>query len=183
MARRINEIWDAQDPRGECFFVARIGSGKGAYLDTLGDCDDPEVRRFVHLWREGVVRYETDIEKYLRQPIDAGPAPEGEAAEARPIDVERDLDLARNLFGRLAPTERTRLRAVLYQPTEDTWDDAYSVIVGADRWMTLWQAMIAVDPTFPRVGPSTDARGRKTSRWKKVPSQEALLAALRYATH
>jgi hypothetical protein len=117
------------------------------------------------------------------QPIDAGPPPEGQAPTARQVDIERELEMARNMFGKLRPDLKTRLRAVLYQPTEETWEDAHSIIVGSDRWTTLWQAVIAVDPTFPRTGPSHDARGRLVKRWAKVPSQETLLKALRYATH
>lgn len=181
--RKINRIWSGTNPRGECFVFAKIGSGSNSYISTLGYCEDPEVKRFWHLWREGVVKNEVDIETYLRQPIEAGPPPEGEAAEASLVDIERELDLARNMLGPLKPRERTRVRAVLYQPTEETWDDAHGIIVGGDGWMTLWQAVIAVDPTFPRVGPSTDVRGRVVERWKRVPSQELLLAALRYATH
>jgi hypothetical protein len=162
---------------------AKVGSGKTSYIATLGYCEDPEVNRFWNLWREGVVKMEGDIESYLRQPVEAGPPPEGEALEPNPVDIERELDLARNLFGRLGPNQRTRLRAAIYQPTEDTWDAAHTIIVGADGWMTLWQAVIAVDPTFPKMGPATDIRGRRVSRWPRVPSQELLLAAIRYATH
>lgn len=183
MARRINEILQGTNPRGECFVYARVGSGKSTLMVTLGTCDDPEVRRFWHLWREGIVKNETDIDNYLRQPLENIPAPEGGEQNARPVEIERELDLARNMFGHLKPRERTRLRAVLYQPTEQTWDDAYSIIVGADGWMTLWQAVLAVDPSFPKVGPSTDVRGRRVSRWKKIPDQETLVTALRYATH
>jgi len=181
--RRINKIWSHTNPRGECFVYAKIGSHVNAYISTLGYCDDPEVKRFLALWMEGVVKAEADIEKYLRQPIDAGPPPEGGATEARPVDIEMELDLARNMFGKLKPQYRTMLRAVLYHPSEETWDDARGIIVGADGWMTLWQAVIAVDPTFPKVGPATDARGRVVERWRRIPSQELLLAALKYATH
>lgn len=183
MPRRINKIWSATNPRGECFIFARIGSGKNAFISTLGYCDDPEVKEFWRLWAEGFVKTEEDIETRLRQPIDAGPIPEGVAHVAVPIDIEKELDLTRNLYGRLKAPARTRLRALIYQPTEETWDDAYGIIVGADGWTTLWQAVLAVDPTFPKVGPATDVRGRKVSRWERVPSQEVLLAALRYATH
>ncbi len=129
------------------------------------------------------MKSEEDIEKHLRQPLDAGPEPEGAAVVAVPVDIEMELELARNLYGRLKPRERTRLRALIYQPSEKTWDEAHSIIVGGDGWMTLWQAVIAVDATFPKVGPATDIRGRRVSRWERIPSQELLVAALRYATH
>ena len=114
--------------------------------------------------------------------VDPAP-PEGGAEEARVVDIERELDRVRTIHGPLKAPERTRLRAVLYQPTEKTWDDAYTIVVGADRWTTLWQAVIAVDPTFPQRGPTTTTRGKTLKRWAKIPSQETLLKALRYATH
>lgn len=183
MPRKISDIWDFTNPRGECFVFARVGSKKTGYISTLGYCEDPDVRRFWELWLEGVVKTDEDIESYLRQPIAESPEPEGGALEPSPVDIERELDLARNVFGRLRPRERTRLRAVVYQPTEKTWDDAHSIIIGADGWTTLWQAVIAVDPTFPKIGPATDVRGRRVARWARIPSQGLLLAALRYATH
>ena len=183
MPRRINEIWSHTNPHNECFVYARIGSKGNSYVSTLGYCDDPDVKKFLRLWAEGFVKTEADIEKHLRQPIDAGPSPGGEAEVAVPVYIEQELDLARNLYGRLKPRERTRIRALIYQPTEDTWEDAHSIVVGSDGWMTLWQAVLAVDPTFPNVGPATDARGRQISRWARIPNQELLAAALKYATH
>jgi hypothetical protein len=98
-------------------------------------------------------------------------------------DIELELDLARNLFGRLDEEMRERVRAVAVNPTVETWQDAYSVIVGSDRWLTLWRAVLAVDPSFPRVGRSTDQQGNVVKEWARIPSQELLLRALRYATH
>jgi hypothetical protein len=181
--RKINKVWQFTNPAGDCFIFADIGSGKRNYIRTLGQCEDLEVAQFMRLWQEGFVTHEADIEERLMQPIDAGPGPEGEAQSASPIDIERELDMARNVFGKLRPDLKTRLRAAFYQPTEETWDNAYSIIIGANGWTTLWQAVIAVDPTFPRSGPAHDSRGRLVSRWAKVPSQETLVRALRFATH
>jgi hypothetical protein len=183
--KKINRIWQyaASMRPGDCFIYASIGSGKGNYTKTLGQCGDLDVLHFWYLWREGVVTHEADIEEYLAQPIEGLPGPEGEALTAHPVDIERELEMARNMFGKLRPDIKTRLRAVLYQPTEETWEDAKGIIIGADRFTTLWQAVIAVDPSFPRTGQVTDARGRVVERWKKIPSQETLIKALRYATH
>lgn len=93
--------------------------------------------------------------------------------------------VARNMFGRLPPEDLTRLRAVLYHPTEETWDNAYSIILNPHvvLGLGLWQAVIAVDPSFPQVGPGTDSMGRKVGRWRRIPSKALLRAALQYATH
>jgi 8-oxo-dGTP pyrophosphatase MutT (NUDIX family) len=105
-------------------------------------------------------------------------------AKAVRADYDPDalIDPLTNLFGRLQPEYRERLKAVLKRPTERTWDNAYSIIIsGSGKWLTLWQAVLAVDPTFPRTGPATDQHGKKLDGWRKVPSRETLIAALRYA--
>lgn len=94
-----------------------------------------------------------------------------------------ELDLARNMFGRLAPDIRERLQAVVDNPTEKTWDNAHSIIVGAYGWTTLWQAVIAVDPSFPRSGPRVDQKGRVLEGWVRIPDRRTLLSAIKYATH
>jgi hypothetical protein len=185
MAKKIRKIWNYTNEAGHCFIFAEVGSGSRSYVSTLGMCDDQEVRTFVHLWHEGFVKTDKDIDTYLRQPLEGLEPTEGGEISPRPIDIEVELDLARNMFGKLAPVYRTRLRAVLYHSTEDTWNDAYSIILNPHVGMglTLWQAVLAVDPSFPKVGPSTDSRGRVVKRWSRIPSQALLLAALQYATH
>jgi hypothetical protein len=91
-------------------------------------------------------------------------------------DVELELDLARNMFGSLSPAVRTCIRAVVANPTQETWDKAHCKIIGSDRWMTLWQAVLAVDPTFCQSKPS---RGP----WPRIPTQQTLVKALQFATH
>jgi hypothetical protein len=92
------------------------------------------------------------------------------------------MDSCRNMFGPLQPEQRQRLEAVLRKPSARTWDDAYSLIVGADGWTTLWQAWIAVDDDAPRTGKRTDQAGRVVEGWKRIPDQLTLYRALRYAT-
>lgn len=180
--KKILKVWKFTNTGGECFIFASIGTPKNNYIKTLGQCGERDAEEFLRLWSEGFVTHYADIEERLMKPIDAGPPPTGEASTARQVDIERELARSVNLWGRLTAPIKTRLRAAVYQPTEETWNNAYSIIVGSDGWMTLWQAVIAVDPTFPRSGPATDARGRQVERWEKVPSQETLIRALRYAT-
>lgn len=63
-----------------------------------------------------------------------------------PVDISLELNLARNMFGRLKPTIRRRLQSVIDNPCSDTWDKAHGIIVGSDGWMTLWQAVITIGP-------------------------------------
>ncbi len=101
------------------------------------------------------------------------------------LDVSTELDLARNAFGPLPEKVRRRIRRYLAGPTEPRWDDVSSIIV---NWQsadchTLWQAVLAVDPTFPRVGRRTDQHGRILEHWARIPEPKLVVEALRFATH
>jgi hypothetical protein len=85
---------------------------------------------------------------------------------------------ATNLFGPLSPEIIARLDAVVANPTNETWEDAHSIILRAKGFRTLWQAVIEVDPTFPRTGPRTDAEGNQVSGWAAIPTREVIMAAI-----
>lgn len=85
-----------------------------------------------------------------------------------------------NIFGPLKPELRARLKAVLDDPASN-WEDAYCIIVNGSK--TLWQYVIAVDPTFPKTGPVTDAKGRTVKSWDRYPDQLTIAKALRYAAN
>ena len=92
------------------------------------------------------------------------------------------VDDCRNMFGSLDAECRGRLEAVLDNPTEETWDEAYSLIVGKDGFTTLWQAWVKVDPAAPRSGPRDDMKGKRISGWPSIPDQLTLYRALREVT-
>ncbi len=73
---------------------------------------------------------------------------------------------------------------MIENPTDETWNDACGIILNMDAGLgrTLWQAVIAVDPTFPKIGPRSP-QNSKREPWPRVPTREVLVAALRYATH
>lgn len=100
------------------------------------------------------------------------------------LDISNELDMGFNMLGQgLSRSVRRRLRAVLANPTDETWDDAHGILL-MDK-LTLWQAVIVVDPTFPNHGPTIFGQGRNTHHlpWRRLPDQRTLLAAIRYATH
>lgn len=99
------------------------------------------------------------------------------------MSIDRELDLASNMFGRLPPESRARLQALYDNPTEETWDNAYTLILERHTHTSLWQAVIAVDPTFPQVGPSSDNRGNRITTWRRIPDRDLIRRALTYATH
>lgn len=103
-----------------------------------------------------------------------------------------DLNAAANMLGPLSGEVRERIMAVIANPCEATWDDAHSIIL---RWdtpsVTLWQAVIAVDPRFPRTGPVSrwvdddselGGHSEPVSGWARIPTAETIMQAVRYAT-
>lgn len=98
--------------------------------------------------------------------------------------IDLELDMAKNMFGRLTPDIRKRLERVVKNPTIKNWEDAHTIIIiGADGFMTLWQAVIRVNPSFPRTGRCVDLNGRVLQGWSRIPDKHTLVRALKYATH
>jgi len=91
--------------------------------------------------------------------------------------IQDELNMATNMFGGLDATLKNRLQAVCDNPCEETWEDAYCIIVDVSGTMlTLWQAVIAVRPDFCR---ST----RDDKPWPMIPTADDIYMALKYATH
>jgi hypothetical protein len=61
-----------------------------------------------------------------------------------------------NVKGPRAPDIKPRLRAVVENPTNETREDTYALLVRSEG-MTLWRAVVLVDPTSPH-------RPRRASR-------------------
>jgi hypothetical protein len=90
----------------------------------------------------------------------------------------RLLDGLANCVGPLDPEFKSRLRAVIENPTSETWERAYAIMLRPSG-MTLWQAVTLVDPSYPTTGPG-GPRGRRNP-WARVPDQLTLVRAIRYA--
>lgn len=88
------------------------------------------------------------------------------------------LDQARNTADQpVSDDARARLYALVEQPTTSTWQDAHSLCIAG--WETLWQAVLAVDATFPVLGRRTDQHGDVLEDWERIPDRQLVLAALR----
>jgi len=81
----------------------------------------------------------------------------------------------KNVFGGLKGDVRNRLLAVLNNPCQRTWSDAHTIIIAGTKMTSLWQAVLAVDPTFPSSKPCDEA-------WPCVPDQFTLCRAIKAAT-
>jgi len=81
-----------------------------------------------------------------------------------------------NSLGRLEGESLARLRAVLSRPSQETWDAAYSLIISPDgHARTLWQAVLAVKPDFPR----SKHPGKP---WTQIPDSMTIARAIRNAS-
>ena len=82
------------------------------------------------------------------------------------------LEFGTNMFGKLKPEIKARLQAVIDNPCQKTWEDAYSIILNASGKMTtLWQAVIKFD---------WDMEQRKPldAPWAHIPTQETIIKAI-----
>jgi hypothetical protein len=107
-----------------------------------------------------------------------------EVIMSRHAELPVDLDLARNMLGPLGPEPRARLAAVLADPTNETWEAAHSIVLNPDVGMglTLWQAVIEMDPTFPKTGPTWGPGSDEPRAWGRIPSAHLLRQAINFAT-
>jgi hypothetical protein len=104
-----------------------------------------------------------------------------EKANLTPLEELLGMGDLSNMFGPIGSDIRKRLLRVLKNPTDKTWEDAHTIIlVGSGKYLTLWQAWIAVDPSAPEIGPRSNMK-RRLEKWSKVPTQENLFDAIRYA--
>ena len=89
-------------------------------------------------------------------------------------NITLELELASNMLGKLKPETRKRLQRVVDKPTNYSWDRAYSILLSPS--MTLWQAVLEVEPSFVR-------EKRYDAPWPRVPSTRTILKAIQFATH
>jgi len=85
------------------------------------------------------------------------------------------------MFGPLPKHIRQRLERFFKNPSAETWDDAHSIIIGADGWTTFWRAVLAVDPSFPRSA-KMDPDTYQTV-WDTFPDYFTARRALKYAAN
>lgn len=84
------------------------------------------------------------------------------------------------------PDVQQRLRQVMREPRK-YWDRDNGIILREREpgtlGLTLWQAILRVDPTFPRVGPSSTTVGgrRIPGTWARYPDSMLIARAIKYA--
>ena len=89
---------------------------------------------------------------------------------------ELALEFGTNMFGKLKPEVKARLQAVIDNPCQDTWEEAYTIIINSEGKMTtLWQAVIAIDWDMPQ-------RKKLDAPWDYIPSSKIIVEAIKKAT-
>lgn len=85
------------------------------------------------------------------------------------------LEFASNINGKLSPEIKARLQAVIDQPNQLSWNDTFSFILNhRGKVSTLWQAVLAVNPSFTRSKCCEE-------EWQQIPSQETIIKAINHA--
>jgi hypothetical protein len=98
------------------------------------------------------------------------------------VKRSRLLDGAQNFCGPVDEKIRVRIRSYLAAPTEDGWSDIAGVIITPSlRCGSLWQWVMAVDPTFPNTGPSYDHLFKQKSGWSRIPDAVLLARSIKAA--
>lgn len=86
-------------------------------------------------------------------------------AGKRPLDNERKL----------------RIINYLINPCEPLWDNIAGLHIAG--FSTLWQAVLKVDPTFPRTGRRYEMESNRVIRkWERIPEPELVLKAIKHIT-
>ena len=91
--------------------------------------------------------------------------------------------LPQEILRRLNEDARARLEGLYSAPTPRKWNDCHGIILApsAGFGLTLWQALIHVDPeSTPRVGPTFALNEEPRSEW--VPTRQAIHRAISHAT-
>lgn len=90
------------------------------------------------------------------------------------------LDKCENLSGslKMKPDIKKRIYKYLNEPTFENWEDISSIIIRKKSFSTIWNAMIAYDPTFPRSGRITNEKGEVIKEWKRIPTPFEVMKAI-----
>jgi hypothetical protein len=83
-----------------------------------------------------------------------------------------------NLFGKLDSKIEKRIKNYLDDPTFDTWDDICGIIIDS-HFNTIWNAIIKLDPTFPREGRTDNIEGNIIKEWERIPTPLQVLQAIK----
>lgn len=90
-----------------------------------------------------------------------------------------DISQCKNALGSFGDDAKARIEAFINNPCVDTWDNIYSIVIGGQRFTTIWQAVCDLDSSYNNIGKVTDVKGRVLEDWKRIPSAELVIRAIR----
>ncbi len=90
------------------------------------------------------------------------------------------LQECKDMLGRnLSPESEEDIKDYLRNPTPDNWDGVSGIIV-CSGGKTIWQSVIAVDPTFPRSGRRYEHQtGKVIKEWERIPDPVLVIRAIK----
>lgn len=91
----------------------------------------------------------------------------------------KTLDNCTNMFGKISPAIQKRIKNYIKNPSTETWEDIFCIIINGEKLTTIWQAVLAEDPSFPRTGRSKDLKGNTIKDWPRIPDTFLLLKAIK----
>lgn len=95
----------------------------------------------------------------------------------------KTLENCENMFGKISPQYQRTIKNYITEPTFDNWDEIQCIIINPKGQMkTIWNAVIDIDPTFPRRGRAKDMDGNIIREWERIPEPFTVLQAIREAT-
>jgi hypothetical protein len=92
------------------------------------------------------------------------------------------IEFAQNPFGKLKQPLKEALYNYYEFPNNDNWNDIYGMVIATGRVATVWQAVLAIDPTFPRSIPADAWETEDAARWSRIPTRDEFVKALNYVT-
>ncbi len=70
------------------------------------------------------------------------------------------------------------VKKYLANPTPNSWSNINGIIINS-RGKTIWQAIIAIDPSFPTTGRRIEfSTGKTLKEWDRIPEPEIVLKAI-----
>jgi hypothetical protein len=97
-------------------------------------------------------------------------------------DAKSILENCRNMFGDpLSHSIKKRIKRFLANPCADTWDDIHGVII-KPIGTTIWNAVLEMNPDFPRTGRAVDLNGNIIRKWTQIPTPFQVLLAIKRST-
>lgn len=93
----------------------------------------------------------------------------------------KSLENAENLCGNLKKENQDRIKKFIVDPTYDTWDDIFSIIINK-HFTTIWEAVLELKPSFPSKGRVYDEQDNILKEWSEIPTPLEVLQAIKNAT-